>query len=346
MKIISFNNVIVFPLAYDLFCKDMDSIVECERDNTCIAIKRMMNEVQAREIKEIILKMQASDPCLLFVLDFSNITSVSDRVLGRYFSETSNILIVNISNHPNLIKRIEEDLKRTVVNGCVCLDCSSINGIVSEIKMENVYHGIDIQILKGITSVLREDQIDGIKPLDSSGVYSNMYVDTARLFFDAERYRFIIYRIINKIIEKDNIERIDAFVSASRIGANLANVIGWLMGKKVIFCNNIGPKYSLTLQYLLEDIRPKKKYTYIFDVMCLGTEAKLLNTILTVKGAVLRSAYGIASYNEDNFIRNLETLVNLKDKEINYRISGDKENLRTILRGEFVNEIEYKLSEM
>lgn len=347
MKTIRYDNIIFFPLAYDLFCHDLDSIVDYPRDNSCILLQKMMTEFQARSIKDIIERESKNKPEQIAIIDFSNITSVGDRVLHQYFSKINNCIFVNIGNYENVRKRFEEDLGCKIEDEMLCLGRrpKNLKRILCEIS--DIYHRLDIQILKQMTDVVTSYQIDSTPILDSSGVYSNMYVDTARLFFDTEKHRYIIFRLINTILEKDNLENIDAFVSASRIGANLANIIGWLTGKKVIFCNNIGPKYSLTLQYLLEDIRPKKNYTYVFDVMCLGTEAKLLNAIITVKGATLQSGYGIASFteNQDVLFRNLHALVNIREKEIGYRVTGQKEDLSNILRGEFDDANKYRLSE-
>ena len=202
------------------------------------------------------------------VYSWTNLPGGNNRVLERWFNDIDNCVFLNIGEHDNLKRRIKEDLNREVIDGLTVIGRTNSLNKINQIQTKQIYHEIDIQILREMTSVLKEDEIKNASPLDSSGVYSNMYIDVARLFFEPEKHRYIVYRLINKIIENEkNIDNIDAFVSASRIGANLANIIGWLMGKKVIFCNNIGPKYSLTLQYLLQDIRPKKS-THIFLMSC------------------------------------------------------------------------------
>ena len=82
--------------------------------------------------------------------------------------------------------------------------------------------------------------------------------------------------------------------------------------------------------------------------MCLGTEAKLLNAIMTVKGATMLSGYGIASYvnKHDGFFKSIASLVDIREKEIGYRIIGNKEDLSLILREDFCDVHKYKLSEM
>ena len=81
MKVIEFDDVVLFPLAYDLFCSDLNAIVEYKRDNNCVSIRRMMLERQAREINEIINIYKTGVKSKVFAIDLTNIDSVGDRVL-------------------------------------------------------------------------------------------------------------------------------------------------------------------------------------------------------------------------------------------------------------------------
>lgn len=351
MKIIDIHPFVIFPIAFDDICGDMDALREIRRNSSRIVLYRRILDKHMQSIQDYIEKDKNNIGKKYYIVDLSYIDNAGDRIFER-LSKYSNVMIINVGNFPALSKRIDEDLKLFLkrVEGWFS-DKETYNVFLKNKEIiENVYKRIEVSIVNTYTKRMTIEDIKEAEPLPSSNVYSNMYIDTAQLFYNVENYRFMVFRLLCKIYEYEehDFDRINGFISASSNGANLANIIGWLTGKKAIFCTDLGPKYSLTLKYFVDDIRPKKNYVYIFDFLCLGTEAKMLNAIVNVKNAKLLSGYGFASYSKNNegILAKMHSIVNLKDEGFGFRITGDKEELKSILMGENKNEFKQYIHEV
>lgn len=330
MKAIISDDFIYLPIAFDLFCDDINSISEYRRDTTEISLQRMLMEEKVREISKFVEENENK----FFILDIDRIEIVADRVLRRYLSSKRKIIIINSNDSKALRNRIKEDLSDyfQIEEDYACSDKSAYEFYVKNKELiRNIYKTVEINIIKEYMDVVTEKDLNTLEPMDSSNIYSNMYINTAKLFLNPLKFKFIIYRLLC-LIDKEHPDRsdIDAFISASRTGANIANIVGWLLGKKVIFCTNLGPKYSVSMQYLVSDIREKKRYVYLYDFMCIGTEAKLLNSILMIKGSELCEGFGIAAYikSDSGLFSRMNCLVNVKDEGFEYAVAGDRESLK------------------
>ena len=75
----------------------------------------------------------------------------------------------------------------------------------------------------------------------------------------------------------------------------------------------------------------------IYDFLCLGTEAKLLNALLGLKGANLTAGYGVANYcgsdnaYGDSVMKRMYGLVNIRDAGFGYRIAGTRDEIKNML---------------
>lgn len=341
MYIIKHEEFILLPLAYNEFCNDIESLRKSEKYAGSIEIDRFIDN----HLLENIVEFCSKDKKKLYVIDMKHIISYEDKAFKKLLKcVDSKIIIANIENV--LYDSIKEDLdyKFIAINEKTLVSNKDLEMVYDKNHDEicNVYHEEAVLIVNWMKQNVKKSDIRNIKPLDSSGVYCNMYINAKRLFTDPNQYCFIIYQIICLIME-NNCE-VDALVSASRNGANIASVIGWLLNKKVIHCTNLGPKFSLAASSVYKDIRRNRKYIYIFDFMCLGTEAKLLNTLLSFKGAVLIEGYGIANYInlEENaqfsVFGKIRSLVDVQREKIGYRIAGSKEEIEGMLIEE---DVEY-----
>lgn len=337
MYIIKNEKYILLPLAYNEFCRDIESLKEREKYDGNIKIERIIDGQTIDNIVEYCNKNNN----LLYVIDMRYIISYENKTFRKLLEATNaKILIINIGN--NMVESIKEDLKGayTVVDEKTLSSDANLQMIYEEYRddIHNIYHKETVAIVYWMKHNVTEENIKGLKPLDSSGVYCNMYINAKRLFTDSDKYCFIIYELICMIVNND--QEIDALVSASRNGAIIANIIGWLLNKKVIHCTHLGPKFSLAASSFYKDIRKNRKYAYIFDFMCLGTEAKLLNTLLSFRGANLVEGYGIANYinlegvSEHNVFTKMRSLVNVQKEKMGYRIAGTKEEIEGMLAKE------------
>lgn len=136
----------------------------------------------------------------------------------------------------------------------------------------------------------RQDPMD---LLASSSVYVDHYVDIKRLFMDPDELSLIIYYMSRCLLALD--KEYDALVATSKNGAILATLLGRMVGRDVVCCVNVGPQYALPAS-AVEHIQPGKRYVYVYDFICLGTEAKLLHALVTSRRAALIGGIGVASY--------------------------------------------------
>ena len=123
-----------------------------------------------------------------------------------------------------------------------------------------------------------------------------MYVDIKQLFYVPEIYLLGIYRLCKLISEQKSKDEYDGFVCASNNGSVLATALSILLNKKAVYLMNLGPHLTIMDREAIDNIEERKRYLFIFDFMCLGTELKLVKTIVTFKGAQIEGSFGIAKH--------------------------------------------------
>ena len=162
--------------------------------------------------------------------------------------------------------------------------------------------------IKRIINQINLNEDGRIEYLDSSGLYSNCYVDIKKLFMNVNDYYYILYCLAEKVSVQIQKRQIDAFISSSKNGAIIANILGGILDIKEIHLLGVGPRYSMELGDSLESIKKGKKYAYIFDFMCTGTELKIASALVNSKKAYLDYAAGIAKYKRNVESTNIEMI--------------------------------------
>lgn len=171
--------------------------------------------------------------------------------------------------------------------------------------------------------------------LPSSGIYSNMSLDYKKMFEDSENFSFIISELFYEIRHIGLTQRFDFLVAASKNAIALAAVLGSLLGKPAIYHTNIGQKYvkqkfSDKTENQIDTVQKSKKYLMIFDVICLGTEARILNGIINVLGGHLVGAVGmvcvqspniISKFDKDSILAKAKSLTTTAEMELGYEIA-------------------------
>lgn len=248
---------------------------------------------------------------------------------------TRSVIFMNVLSK-SLCEKIKEDIptiqfgtdeKNAVLNMSfddtiknICLKYSSV-----------ISHSIYVKIVRDLIDDIPRKPIEPQK-LDSSGLYSNMYVNVKRLFQYPENYYSIAFGLAKKIV--DSKIEYDGLISSSKNGALLANLLGMLLNKKVIHIIGLGPKYSMSTGNLQKEIKKRKNYIYIFDFRCTGTEMKALLALISANEAYVTGAAGIAVYKSDNIDvvdNHLMYLVDLKTERIPYKIAGEKEDIIALM---------------
>lgn len=340
MYVMEHKRFVLIPIAYNDFYKDIQKIKIQGEFSPPISVERFLNEQDFdKVISYVVSDAIEGGNDKVYVIDMRDIISYKEKIFAKLVHHKNlPIVIMNINN--KIRNYIREDLKDILIE--VEEEIIAINEEARERflflghEIKNAYHSENCNIVRWMTDNIKENDMDALHPLDSSGIFCNMYVNAKKLFRDPDRYSFIVYEMIRSISKRKT--EIDALVSASRNGANLASVIGWLLGIKVVYCANLGPKFSLMTYNIERNIRKNKKYFFVYDFMCLGTELKVLNAIIGVRGAFLIGGMGIANYispTEEELqysvLGKMDSLIDVKKENIGYKIAGTKQEIKLLL---------------
>lgn len=328
---ITFNEdeIIIIPLAYNLFVKSLNN-----KSNVCRFVKE--NILQECDINELIKCINNLPKDKFVAIDMVCISFCNSRIFKDFktINNLYNVFFYNINKSTNVRDRIAED------TGCsfnydletnkdkLCFSSLTYNMITEsqyEDKLERLMLNTVSEIVKKVTETK-------IQFLESSGIWSNKYVDLKKLFSNSDEYTYIIYKMAETTQKYYN--NADALISTSKTGSVFANLIGQLLNKKVVHYVGVGPKFALSVDEVKNSIRKGKKYIYICDFICLGTELKILNALIKSGNADLLGGVGVASYINtsdirlnDSIVGKVKCLVNVIDFGMNYKIGISKEEL-------------------
>lgn len=195
MYVIRDKKFVLIPLAYNEFCNDIKSLGDSPKYAGEIKVKRILDNSALEDIIEYC----SQDKDILYIVDMKNIMSHANRVFKRLLElENVKIIIVNIEG--SLIDNIKEDLNdryEQIDEYTLCSENKlkdSYSAYYDEIH--NIYHKETVTIVQWMKQCVTKESVKNIKPLDSSGIYCNMYINAKRLFIDPDKYYFIIYQMI------------------------------------------------------------------------------------------------------------------------------------------------------
>lgn len=323
------RNSVIIPLAYNIFMYNYMT----SKDKLPYYEKNIGLQDEFVDVLETNLKnLYDSDSNMVMLLDFKNIFSCN-----RPFKNCSNtdfvknVVFANINNNLSVKNRLIScipNLKEKQINGgtCLCIDQSKISQ-VETINFKKLYDEYILRLLEESNSII--DHSDNWVYLDSSGVYANYYIRIKNIFYYPDIYTYIIYRLVEHISEFQDFNKIDALISTSKTGGIIATLVGAMLDKKVIHCLGIGPKNVADIENINEKIRTSKNYYLISDFVCLGTEVKIINTIVTCLKANIIGGVAVASYidiqgNNDystSSLNKIYPLSNVNECEIDFKVS-------------------------
>ena len=264
----------------------------------------------------------------IVVIDMKNVASYPTRLFTKFVQYFFNTIFVNVETD-KIQNMLTEDLE-------------SINWLEEKIGFHSEKKEWEVMaIVNNYCRNVRKEEIKRIiasiitcderklQYLDSSGLYSNCYVDIKKLFINVEYFYYILFCLAEKVHVQIEKRHIDAFVSSSKNGAIIANILGGLLDIKEVHLLGIGPRYSMELGDSLECIKKGKKYAYIFDFMCTGTELKIASALINSKKAFLKYAVGIAKYKRDIESTNIdiEVLIDTKEMNVDFKLVGCQDDI-------------------
>lgn len=165
--------------------------------------------------------------------------------------------------------------------------------------------------------------------LDSSNIFSNIYIDIKTLFADNELTFLASYEMAKMFFANFKYDY-DGVICVSNNGAALATIIADLLNTDAIYLFNLGPHSTIMSDDLMERIHSNKRYVFIYDFSCLGTEIKLVKTVVNLIGAKVIGSVGVSRYLDrsdkgrigESYPKNNYTIFRINDDyDLDYQLS-------------------------
>lgn len=245
------------------------------------------------------------------------------------------IIFFNVHKESEIYKCLETDLTGTFANR----KGQWFVYFLKETKERFLECDIEKICQKRKAEILKKYSNSQITFLPSSGVYSNMSLDYKKMFEKTKDFQFILGEMYYEICCIE--QKFDFLVAASKNAIALAAILGERLGKPVIYYTSIGQKYVRhnfqdKIESQVDAVQRAKKYLMIFDVICLGTEARILNGVINALGGNLVGAVGMVCVQEpenirkadkDSILAKANCLTTARKMDLKYRIALTREEL-------------------
>lgn len=276
-----------------------------------------------------------------FFLDMKYVRNAGDRVFAHLKDKEilKSLVFFNLQfAKKEVVQKLQEDLKEELEedkNHHLIYFSEEVRKRYFDINFQTIYMMQKKEIL--LKYVTRE-----ITFLQSSGVYSNMSLDYKEMLEFSSDLHFLIGELSYFLYQIMDKKKIHSLVAASKNGIVLASIIGQKVGLPVIYHSNIGQKY---VRKVLKGKTSKKtnlieeenNYVLIYDVVCLGTEIRILNGIINAFGGNLVGGIGMVCVqesdkyrqkNKDSVLAKVQCFATAKELGLNYRIALTSEELK------------------
>jgi orotate phosphoribosyltransferase len=251
----------------------------------------VVNEEVIQRVFEVI---ERDTTCTKFCVDFKHISYINSRAL-RPLRNLTKEGVYPCNLDLSLLKQAKNELDGTPI-------CQNM--------LANFNSNEYCKLAKETAAIYLSDKIthsdissaeDAPYYLDSSNVYLSKYVNIKKLFNDPDGFKLFIYELALRIYENDKYTNADGhafdfLVASSRCGAAIAACLSPMIDKPYIFFNTVGPKYAIENAHTLSKATENRRYLYIYDFICLGTEYRLTKSIIEAHGGRLIGGVGVASY--------------------------------------------------
>lgn len=325
MFTIDINNLRIIPLDFCAFFADASSYIG--------RFKFSKSQYVSENVFECLCKELTNSHCKKIIgIDMKNISSYPMHIFSK-ISDNPNVFFFNIDEE-NIRLRMKEDLSQLIWTNSTTAIFSQKNWDEIKKMLENE---CKISRKKRLAEIIKNTMLSQkatVYTLESSGLYSNCYLSIKKLFREVDDFYFTIFSLAHIITD---LPKFDAFVTSSKNGAIIATILGDILDIKEIHLIGIGPKYSMELDGTVDSIKAGKRYVYIFDFMCTGTELKIVSALINSKKGVLKAAVGISRYKEDinlSLSYGIDVLVEQKELGIRYLIAGSQKDIQILKDGQ------------
>lgn len=327
MKYYEEDIYIIIPLSYNIFFRDLMK----SKRNLSLAQEFSITDGLLEELKKL---MTEKGKDKIYAIDMDKVI-YPGKLLEELQEIKHKIIFYNV-NQSIIRNKMQENL--TLLNWSEDETICFLNGLISDDvvkickeKFSGLYKKLYAEILRDIKDLCKEG-----KPLllDSSGLYSNMYINVKKLFLNPSSYYLVLYGMA---LEAQKMGDFDGFISSSKNGAVLASLLGTMLNKKVVHIQGVGPKYSMRVGNVQHQIKKGKSYVYVFDFVCTGTELKLLSALINANDAYMAGGIGFAKYDAQkrkdiDASGKIKYLISTYEANIPYKLAGCEEDVLKLIQ--------------
>ena len=322
------EDYVVIPVSYNIFYR------ESRRNKRHISFAREFSlsedEELLKEIKGMVIEKKNEK---IIAVDMERV-----NYPGKMFQQLDDlqeqVIFFNINNEV-VRGKMQENLPKLKWNQEKNMCC--LNGIISENTI-SAYTTIFVKASQKLYSEILYKITDTCKKdtpivLDSSGLYSNMYISVKKLFLHPYDYYYVLYGMAGQV---EKLGEFDSFISSSKNGAIIATLLGTMLNKKAVHLQGVGPKYSMRFGNKQNEIKRGRTYIYVYDFICTGTESKIVSALITANDAYMVGEIGFARYYSSdreriNSVKNQKCLITTEEAKLDYKIAGSKSDILKLL---------------
>lgn len=311
-----------YTVYYDLYAEQC--LNNLNEDNVVYALS-----VNKTCLDEIFDDIQSEPRYSVFVLECENVESLQlntvERRIGELFKEGKTIVLANVKESvlsPMAISSVfETDNSKYKQNGLYDwfvlkqgIDCNSM------ISMSQVFGQQFKEKLKTYSFVLPKKE----RKHTSSSVELKSYIDIKKLMIHERAFMlYAIYRLAIKVkAHWLKSEKKPYLVCQSLNGSYIASVISVLLDLNLYILDQVGPINKL-YRSLGAKVKADEDYIVISDMVCLGTEVKIVKNIIEYLGGNYVGNATIVRTNCGRTFNDTEEVFEIDKKnckELNYKI--------------------------
>lgn len=297
-------------------------------DSLCSGV---FDEQLTKSTLERILEDYGSQQDKVIVFDFLRIKDVTNNLKKEIFKihkECKSLIFRNINS--NCVKKLEiespsneNNVQSEGVFRILYYSNASLKYNIEE--LENLFEEKFKEIVKRRTDDTKDDEYH-----HSSSVYLTRYIDIKKIISsDKSFFIYCLYELAIKInenwlseIKKETKEEMPILVCQNLNTSYIASILSTFLNLDVLILDHIGPINTM-YSSLNNKIEENKNYIIVSDVVCLGTEVKIVKSLITFLGGKIYGNVSIIKLDTLNDIHKIEEEKKIKSISV-YNIN--KEN--------------------
>lgn len=303
--------------------------VDCITENSFVGLRFGELNLSVNTIERMKSLCTKQGPPIVF--DFSGLNILSHRVFVDFFDSTikRDVYLVSVSAYCR--SRIVDDtgsvlLKYFEGSDSDCFFFSN-NGQPNEDIKKIEFNGDSLIHKNYFSEVVKEEALKdhpGDVPFGSTPVYSEKYFNAKSIYIYQPDFNVFVDSMVRAINSAD-FDSFDMIVSSSYGGSFFAGPVAHLLGVPMHCFIDIGPKVKFK-HGLDWDNGHDKKCLLVADMICMGTELRVAQQLLSTIGSNIVGCASIALYNHHDSVKCISLLDKNDMESIGYSISLDKKS--------------------